>query len=460
MSLVSTTTALCRSAGTRLVSSTSVVQEAATLASHPQQTARPTHNKRDEATTLSHRRPIYVAATSKNIGKTSTCLALMSGLQKRFDRVGFIKPVGQQSVPVQQDDTHGGDGSSTILQVDKDAALIMHHFGLHHISCRDASPVLIPSGYTKDYLDGKITAREQKDNIWQAFQRIDTASDVVLCEGTGHCAVGSIIQACNAQVASWLNAKMVLVANGGLGNTFDELELNKSLCDKFGVEVAGVIINKVQAPKLEQTRHYLELALNRWNVPLLACIPDRPFLGSPALADLERLFPGASLVSGQAHRLRHYRPQDLHLVATSLNLFLKNVRKNPPRTLYLCHASRNDILLGFLMESQQRRHEQEWQAGMIVTGCEEYPISTQVMEIVKSMPSSAPPVLMAPQPTRDVMERIYNYTPKLNLEDGHRVSTAVEHYEPYIDFDQLLERVGVDHRRGSSSLDMNEKLNL
>ena len=45
-------------------------------------------------------RPIFVAATKQHVGKTSTCLALLSGLQKRFDKVGFIKPVGQQHVPV------------------------------------------------------------------------------------------------------------------------------------------------------------------------------------------------------------------------------------------------------------------------------------------------------------------------------------------------------------------------
>jgi BioD-like phosphotransacetylase family protein len=379
-----------------------------------------------------------VAATRQHVGKTTASLALVSGLRRRFDKVGFIKPVGQVSVTVP--DEFSGD----MIQVDKDAALVKTHFGIDHVSYRDSSPIMIPPGYTKDYLDGKITATEQKDTLLAAYQRIAAKSDVVLCEGTGHCAVGSIVHACNAQVASWLNAKMVLVANGGLGNTFDELELNKCLCDRFGVEIAGVIINKVQPSKLQQTRHYLELALDRWGVPILACIPDRPFLGSPALADLERLFPGAALVSGQAHRLRHYRAQDLHLVATSLNLFLKNVRKNPPRSLYVCHSSRNDILLGFLMESQQRKSD-EWLAGMIVTGCEEYPISTQVMEIVMSMPPSAPPVLMTPQPTREVMERIYAYTPKLNLEDGHRIATSVEHYEPAINFDLLLERVGCEN---------------
>ena len=38
------------------------------------------------------RRPIYVAATKQHVGKTTTSLALMSGLSKRFDKVGFIKP--------------------------------------------------------------------------------------------------------------------------------------------------------------------------------------------------------------------------------------------------------------------------------------------------------------------------------------------------------------------------------
>lgn len=390
---------------------------------------------RASSLTPGKRRPIYVAATRQHVGKTSVSLALMSGLQKRFDRCGFLKPVGQVSIPVT--DRYGG----TIL-VDKDALLIKQHFRLDHLDFQDTSPVLIPPGYTKDFVDGKITSLQQRERVTEAYQRVEGVSDVVLCEGTGHCAVGSIINAGNAEVASWLGARMVLVANGGLGAAFDELELNRVLCEKFNVDIAGVIINKVKVDKYEQTKEYLEKAISRWNIPLLGCIPDRPFLGCPALADLERLFPGASFVSGREHRLRHYRASDLNLVATSLNVFLRNLRKNPSRTLYVCHASRNDILLGFLMESQQRKG-QDWQAGLVVTGCEEYPISTQVLEIVTSMPD-APPVLMAPQVTRDVMERMYAYTPKLNMEDGHRVESTVAHYEPYINFDLLLERVGAD----------------
>ena len=174
----------------------------------------------------------------------------------------------------------------------------------------------------------------------------------------------------------------MLVANGGLGNSFDELQLNRAMCEAEGVNVAGVIINKVLPDKYDQTKHYVAKALEqKWgpDVPLLGCIPDRPFLGSPALSDLERLFDG-SIVSGTDHRLRHVRIDDISLVATSLNVFLKSlrsIRQAELRKLFVCHASRNDILLGYLMESVQRilptetpvpTPLDEFSTAMVVTG--------------------------------------------------------------------------------------------
>jgi dethiobiotin synthetase len=160
--------------------------------------------------------PIYVAATREHVGKTSTSIALLSGLQKRFENVGFMKPVGQNSLQVYQED-------GILVNIDKDAVLVKEHFGLHHLKYKAMSPVLIPSGYTRNYLDGKIRLEHQEELVTEAYREISSTSQIVLCEGTGHCAVGSIVHASNAQVASWLNAKMVLVANGGLGNTVSSL---------------------------------------------------------------------------------------------------------------------------------------------------------------------------------------------------------------------------------------------
>jgi BioD-like phosphotransacetylase family protein len=404
--------------------------------------------------------PIYVAATRQHVGKTSTSMALLSGLQKRFDKVGFMKPVGQQSLQVAQE-------NGELINIDKDAVLVKEHFHLDHVEYQHISPILIPKGYTRAYLDGhpQIHGQSHETMVQTAYRAIRSKSDIVLCEGTGHCAVGSIIHASNAQVASWLNAKMVLVANGGLGNTFDELNLNKVLCDKEGVEIAGVIVNKVQPNKLEQTREYIQKALDlHWgggdaqqNVPLLGCIPDRPFLGCPALSDLEKLF-GTTLLTGHPHRLRHYQVQDLNLVAASLPVFLKLLQTNPSRTLYVCHASRDDIILGFLMDHPDLAvaSTMTGEAALIVTGTEDYPLSDDVLDMIQERaagPSSStlPPVLLVKHSTHKVMEMIHRYTPKLNFEDSHRANKAVEHYEQYIDFELLLERVGYNTTASSSA---------
>lgn len=152
----------------------------------------PTTVEVSDAITSPSYSPIYVAATRQHVGKTTTSLALLSGLMERFpkNRVGFIKPVGQQSVVVSLVDE--GKQTSREIMVDKDAALVKQYFQLSNVSYDHISPVLIPAGYTRDYLDGKITSKDQITCIQNAFQSIQNQSDIVLCEGTGHVAVGSI----------------------------------------------------------------------------------------------------------------------------------------------------------------------------------------------------------------------------------------------------------------------------
>jgi len=312
---------------------------------------------------------------------------------------------------------------------------------LDHIDYRHMSPVIIPRGYTKKYINGEISSEDQLQQIEFAFGEVSKASDAVLIEGTGHCAVGSIVNANNAQVASMLGASMLLIANGGLGSAFDELELNRVLCEKHNVPIAGVVINKVFPDKYEQTKNYMSKALmDNWNIPLLGCIPDRPFLGCPALADLERLFH-TELVCGNAHRYRHYSVKDMNLITTSLTRFLENIRSKLPRTLYICHVTRDDIILGFMAEYQRNRREEErpFEAALLVCGRKDkYQMANEVRDMFEGLEGA--PVMVVGYSTHQAMQMIHDYTPKLNIDDKNRVGKAVEHYEPYIDFDLLLDR--------------------
>ena len=45
---------------------------------------------------------VFIAATRQNDGKTTTSLGLLSALQKHYPRVGYIKPVGQRFVEIEE----------------------------------------------------------------------------------------------------------------------------------------------------------------------------------------------------------------------------------------------------------------------------------------------------------------------------------------------------------------------
>lgn len=225
-----------------------------------------------------------------------------------------------------------------------------------------------------------------------------------------------------------------------MGKAFDELELNRVLCQHYGVRIAGVILNKVIPSKLEQIQHYMGKALKQtWGVPLLGCIPDRPFLGCPALADLENLF-GTKLLCGHEHRFRHYTTEDINVVTTNLTRFLENLRAKPTRTLYICHCTRDDLIVGFLGEFERcRRSGDAFEATLLICGRgDKYQLSPEVQDMMKEIESA--PIMSIPVSTHEAMKRILNHTPKLNIHDTNRVSVAVDHYEPYIDFDELLRR--------------------
>lgn len=75
-------------------------------------------------------------------------------------------------------------------------------------------------------------------DIEHAYEKVSEASDVVLMEGTGHCAVGSVVGVNNAQVAGMLGASMILIANGGLGSAFDEL--GELLCAHVSMQLSRI----------------------------------------------------------------------------------------------------------------------------------------------------------------------------------------------------------------------------
>jgi BioD-like phosphotransacetylase family protein len=363
-----------------------------------------------------HKRSIFIAATGQNVGKTTLCLGIIAGLQKRFSSIGFIKPVGQQHIRIEEG-----------LNVDKDVVLFKKHFNLA-ADWSDMSPVIIPSGFTRDYLDGNISGEGMLDKIESSFLKIASQNQYTVVEGTGHVGVGSIIDLNNAAVAAHLKTEVIIIASGGLGSAHDELALNIGLCRQYGVKIRGVILNRVIEDKRQMLLDYFPTSLKKWGVPLIGAIPYSEFLSQPTIQDFANLFK-THLLSGETHRFRHF--QHSRLVADSVETYEGDMI---PNELVITPASREDIILANIEKHRKAANSgiSNFAGGMILTG-HRHP-TTNIIEKLRQLDL---PMLYVNLCSFETMKKIASFTSKIRTEDELKVEHAITLVEENINFDLL-----------------------
>src|SRR6266850_1867879 len=212
---------------------------------------------------------VFIAATRQNDGKTTTSLGLLAALQKFYPRIGYIKPVGQRFVEIEEQ------------KIDEDTVLMDR---VYQLNCPlvDMSPIAVEPDFTRKYLESSNYDTLVK-KIHKAFDRVAWEKDFVLCEGSGHAGVGSVFDLSNAQVAKILGAKVIIVTQGGIGRPVDEVSLNQALFEKEGVEIIGVIINKVLGTKVDYVSDFARRGFRRQGLDLLGVIPHQPILSRPTI---------------------------------------------------------------------------------------------------------------------------------------------------------------------------------
>src|SRR3954463_7020328 len=212
---------------------------------------------------------VFIAATRQNDGKTTTSLGLLAAMQMCYPRIGYIKPVGQRFVEIEEQ------------KIDEDTVLMDR---VYRLNCPlvDMSPIAVEPDFTRRYLQSSNNEALVK-KIQRAFDRVAWEQDFVLCEGSGHAGVGSVFDLSNAQVAKILGAKVIIVTQGGIGKPIDEVSLNKALFEKEGVEIIGVIINKVIGSKVEYVTEFARKGLKRKGLDLLGVIPHQEILSCPTV---------------------------------------------------------------------------------------------------------------------------------------------------------------------------------
>ena len=219
---------------------------------------------------------IFIAATGQNCGKTTTSIGLMHLAQKKYHRVGFIKPLGPKPAIFHR------------CSVDKDAALIAQVFDLEK-DLRWMSPVVVHPDTTRKVVDGIISPHELHERIMLAYEELEKRCDFIIIEGSGHPGVGSIMKTSNAHIARMLNAPVLMVTGGGLGNVVDKIYMGLALFEKEGVEVRAVLANKLMPEKRDRTLDYLTRALADEKMTVIGGVDYHPVLANPTLRRVAKL---------------------------------------------------------------------------------------------------------------------------------------------------------------------------
>lgn len=364
---------------------------------------------------MTNKRAIFIAATGQDVGKSTLCLGIIHSLKKRFDKVGFIKPVGQQHVILDSG-----------LAVDKDAILFKEQFHLE-TDYADMSPVIIPAGFTRKSLDHEVDSEGLKRQIAEAFKRVASENSFTVVEGTGHVGVGSIIGLNNAHVAALLDLDVVIIASGGLGSAYDELALNISMCQAYGARVRGVILNRVIDQKREMLLKYFPEALKHWGIPLMGAVPYNEFLSTPCMRDFGALFR-TPLLGGEQYGFRHFK--HARLVAGSLASYQDEIL---PNQLVITPASREDIIIATLETNREwARTGNEFEGGLILTGRRE-----PSKEIVAEIRKAELPALYATHDSYTAMKKITSFIAKTGKDDTRKINQAISLVENHIDLDAL-----------------------
>jgi hypothetical protein len=323
-----------------------------------------------------------------------------------------MKPVGQRTVIE--------DG----VPADEDAVLMRSVFDLAE-PLDQMSPVHIPRGFTQTYIEGGF--------VEDLPARIRTAHaafgdrDILLIEGTGHAGVGAVIDLSNAVVASMLGAPAVIVSEGGVGRPIDEIVLNASLFERYGVQVAGAIVNKVDLDAKPGLARTLERGLARHGIPLLGVLPYRPLLSNPTLAMVlegvhgETLCPGPDLdqvIGGVA--IGAMEPEHM-------------LQRIGPRSLVIVPGDRTDVILALVGARAGGHPDDDGPLGIVLTGG--YRPSSRVIDAIRRADLFA---TIVPEDTYVVASEVHDLLVKTHASDAGKIAEIKALVWEYLFIDRVL----------------------
>ncbi len=359
---------------------------------------------------------VFIAATHQNVGKTMLSLGILGNLHRSRKNIGYIKPVGQRTVESKQG------------AVDEDALLMEMVFNTG-ADLQDMNPVRVGRGFTAQYIKhGR--GKELEEKIQEAYKNVSQDRDFVVIEGTGHAGVGSVFGLSNARVAKLLKAPMVIVAPGGVGRPIDEVALSSELLRKEGVELAGVVINKVKMEKYDQIKEMVVKGFKQRGIKVLGVLPYDDVLSAPTLKEVLEEIEGKLISQNLPENALEVVVRHNLVGAMSVHQALNYFKTG---SLIITPVDSEDIIVAAIrMALYKGESHPNMVAGIVLTGeTMPHPVILDLIHRTQI------PVITCHPDTYTVAARIHDLMVKIRPLEQDKIEHAAMLVEQYLSWDEI-----------------------
>lgn len=195
--------------------------------------------------------------SASGVGKTTVCVGLLSQLLQagyRSEQLAYIKPMTQCTDP-----------QAVTMFCER-----------NHIAHQSLG-LVFKKGFTKDFIAGLTKNSDQLlEDILAMISRISTDKAIVVVDGIGNPATGSVVGVSNVDIALALAAPVLFVGQAGIGSAIDDTMLAVSFMQQQGMQNIALVYNKIQPAEQISIKQHLSKRL----AELLPDIPVLDFIAS------------------------------------------------------------------------------------------------------------------------------------------------------------------------------------
>ncbi|UCQ40170.1 phosphate acetyltransferase [Edwardsiella piscicida] len=367
-------------------------------------------------------RTIMLIPTSTSVGLTSVSLGVIRSMEQKGVRLSVFKPIAQPRT-----DADAPDQTTTIIRANS-AIPAAEPLRMSHVEA-------LLSSNQQDVLMEEIVARYHENT---------KDAEVVLVEGLVPTRKHQFANALNYEIAKTLNAEIVFVmamGNDSVDQVKERIELARS---SFGgsknQNIAGVIINKLNAPVDEQGRTRPDLSeifddsskvrvatldaaqvIANSPLPVLGCIPWSFELIATRAIDMANHLKARVINAGD---IQTRRIKSVTFCARSIPHMLEHFR---PGSLLVTSADRPDVLIAACLAEMNGVEI----GALLLTGG--YEVDARVNKLCERAFQTGLPVFMVDTNTWQTSLSLQSFNLEVPADDHQRVEKLQDFVASHID---------------------------